>query len=381
MVDAWVYVDESQAPHAGGTDPTQPFWLAALITETPIEGTLVEQALARLQADPDAVGNAQDQATLTRRYFHASLDSKNAHSWICRGIVGASMDASFSATQWHFDRHDGGKYAGAPLHRLAAVLSVLTGFQDQYDTVHVHLAEREGSFQQNHADEWPDYCRKMNLGGLISMPGLPVRFPRIDATLVDGSDPGVQVCDFILWAVQRSRPDGVTPAGDMTWLHRLGVKLTAAGGVKGSAYQALDGELGSGAQRPLLPPSDSAPAPREMAALSDADRWQLLQEIARDIHETRAIVLGNPTVGHLTSEVSTAAAALEIAHLVPENLPGLIGGIMESFLLICDTLPVYDPGDSAAWSRAVEKRKLAADFLKGGKVWVPDGFSLRNGEV
>src|SRR4051812_26671280 len=118
MAEAWVYIDESQSPHAAGVDEGQPFWLGALITAFPIEQKLIAEALDKLRADPDAAGNVHDIATLSRGYFHASDDSKNAHSWICQAIVAAPIDATFSATQWFFDRHDSDQYKGADLHRL-----------------------------------------------------------------------------------------------------------------------------------------------------------------------------------------------------------------------------------------------------------------------
>ncbi|MDI3286160.1 hypothetical protein [Polyangium sp. 15x6] len=381
MGDAWVYIDESQAPHATGAEAGQPFWLGALITEQPIEQGLIDGALGQLKADPDSVGNTQDEATLGRGYFHASEDSKNAHSWICRAIVDAPVHAKFSATRWFFDRHDSNEYDGAKLHRLTALLSVMTALQDDFETIHVFVASREGSFEQTHMVQWPDYCLKMQLGALVDMPILPTRFPRIDAQLVSPNHPGIQACDFILWAVQRSKPVRLSPTGKSDWLKRLGLQLWADGGAENSAQQALEGILGKGIERAILPPMDSPP-PRRLESLDAAERWALVQQIADDVHRAASLAEGNPRIGHLAAYLERASAGCERAHQVsPNELRELLGAMMEAFLLTCHTLPMFDVTDGAAWARVTEKRILAAAFMKGDWLWLPPSFSLRSRDV
>jgi hypothetical protein len=381
-MDAWVYIDESQAPHAAGADHGQPFWLGAVITEHPIEQSLTAAALDQLKADPEAVGNAQDTATLARGYFHASEDSKNAHSWVCRAIVDAPLDASFSATQWFFGRRDSDQYGGGQLHRLTALLSALTVIEDDFDTVHIFVASREGSFEQKHMDEWPTYCTKIQLGALIGMPALPTRFPRLNAQLVPASHAGVQVCDFVLWAVQRSKLDGLNPTGKSDWMKRLKLNLWAAGGAKDRAQQGLHGELGRGADRPIFQPLDSPP-PRQLHTLNEIDRWVLAQQIANDVHHAAAIAEGNHRIGHLASIIHRASVGCETAHERPTNQLGeALSAMMEAFLLVCNTLPVFDVADGAAWARATEKRFLAAAFMKQEiPLLLSKGFSLRAQDV
>ncbi len=316
MVDGWVYIDESQAPHAAAVDIGQPFWLGALITEHPIEQGFITSALDWLKADPDALENANDAATLSRGYFHASCDSKNAHSWLCRAIVDSKMDAVFSSTQWFFDREDSDQHEGAELHKLTALLSALTAIHDDFDSVNIRIAEREGSLGRHHIERWPDYCEHACLSALVKLPALPTRFPRLDVVLATARDPGVQVCDFVLWAIQRARFDKLTPKGKDDWVRRLGMRMLSTGGVERSAQQAFDAELGRGICHSLpIPPG--APPPRQLETLDDNDRWLLFREMVREIHHAATLAPSSSRIGHLSNRLKEASAACDSADHMP----------------------------------------------------------------
>jgi len=379
MGDAWVYIDESQAPEQGGTEKGHPFWVAAVITEKPIPQELLDDALVRLRDDPDSAENGQDGETLRRGYFHASEDSKNAHSWICRAIVDGAIDAEFSATQWFFEGHEGEGLQGSELHQHAIILSALAAIESDFDCIHILIAERTGTFQDSTIASWPQLLRAQQLGSVIQMPTLPARFPRIEAELVGAGHPGIQVSDFALWAVQRAKPLRLRAAGNSDWIDRLGLRLSAGGGIEGHAHQMLDGELGKGIGNTFLPPTNG-PALRPLKDLGQMGQWLLAKEIAADVHRAARISQESTRIGHLATELTAASASCELAHQVGHNALGeTLAMLMEAFLLVCDTLPVYDVHDAAAWVRAAEKRTLAAEFLKEPKLWVPRRFSLQVG--
>jgi hypothetical protein len=382
MAEVWVYLDESQSPNAAGTQKGQPFWVAALATEQPLQQALIDKALNDLRVDSDAVGNKSDQATLTRGYFHASLDSKNAHSWLCRSIVESGLNASFSASLWFFDRQDGREREGADLHRLSTLLSALSVLQDDYDRVHLEAARREGTFDDADIEAFPEYYRRHALGSLVSMPSIPARFPKIETRPVGGENPGIQVCDLVLWAVQRARLDGLEPQGKVDWVKYLKMKLWATGGVKDAAHQSLEGELGMGCSRPYLPPV-TMPTPRDLASLTNPELWGLAQEIARDLHQCAQAGSAHARIGHMADVIRRAAEGCEAAaNAAPVDLRAILSDMMEAFLLVNDTLPVYDASNDVAWSRATEKRRLAAAILAGDRpLWFPNGFSLGSVEV
>lgn len=380
--DAWVYIDESQAPHARGVEKGQPFWLGALITEQAVEGRLLDDALERLRLDPDAHGSKRDAATLDRGHFHASLDSPNAHSWICRAAAEQLDGCRFVASQWYFDRQGGGDFEGARLHRLGALTSIIEVLQDDYDAVHVRLAGRAGSFEEKDADEWPGYCRREFLASVVRLGMMPTRFPPIDAKLVDGRDPGVQLCDFVLWAVQRARPVALTLTGKRDWLDRLKLSLSGAGGAEGGPLQILQGRWGPWRRHRSIEPQDESPSVRDVAKLDHDERWRLVEGIAADLHRAMTAAPGSKRIGHLVPELTRAVAGLEAAGTAPESeRDEHLQAIFVAFLLVCDTMPVYDVREAAEWNRATEQRLLAAQVLRTGTLWIPVRFSLRARDV
>ena len=378
MGDAWVYVDESQAPYADGAIDGQPFWLGALITDHPIEASLIAGGLDVLKAE---AGTQQDKA-LTRRYFHASKDTSLARSSFCRAVVDARLNATLVATQWFFGRSDSDSCKGAELHQLSTLLSLMAVFDDDFDAVHVIVAQRDKTFEQAHVDNFPTFCQQMQLDALVMQPGLPARFPRIEAQLAKGDHPGIQVCDLVLWSVQRSKPNRLTPTADEKYMRQLNLNIRSAGGAENAAQQHLEADLGSGVRRWIVAPAN-APSARQLAGINEAETWLLAQEIADDVHRAAAIAEGSSRLGHLTEVLKHASTVCESAHLEPRaTLGDALQTLMEAFLLVCDTLPVFDVTDGAAWARAKEKRLLAAAFLlQKIPLWTPSPFSLGANDV
>ncbi|WP_146647927.1 hypothetical protein [Labilithrix luteola] len=347
-----------------------------MIVPAPIPSVVVERALEALAADPES--NEIDRKTLERGYFHASLDSKNAHSAICRSIVREGFAATFSSKRWHFDQKQSETHSGHRLHRLAAMLSIEAILQDDYDVIHVVVARRLGSFEDHEIARWPAYCREVQFGSTIreSFLTLPGRYPLITAAPAGADEPGIQVCDFILWATQRARPEGLTLRGKRDWVDRLGLRPSSGGGMVNGPLRDFDGELGHGARRRsgMVGMYKGEPPPRSPQELSDGQRFELLMEMASDVRHAAKIAAGHQRIGHLTNEL--AAGLRGPAALGTEGLREALNALATAFLLVCDTLPVYDVADPQGCSRATEKRALAAAFL-GGRVrlWLPEGAS------
>lgn len=79
MKKLYVYADE--AAFLRGTEEI--LGTGILISETPIDQTVVTTAMKLLFDDPD-FDKKMDQRTIDNGYFHASEDSKNGHSHFCR---------------------------------------------------------------------------------------------------------------------------------------------------------------------------------------------------------------------------------------------------------------------------------------------------------
>jgi hypothetical protein len=344
--------------------------------ERPITQDLIDAALERLRNDPEAKGNRYDHATLARGFFHASEDSKNAHSALCKEIVGRNLAAAFDSSQWYFARDEEG-IEGARLHRLSVALSAMSAFQSDYDRLHLVVARREGSFEERDVPKFLQFVRDAGFYNVAQMPHLGTRFTEIYFELVDGKHPGVQVCDLVLWAVQRAKPERTKHTGDTKWLERLRIFVWAQGGAEGGPQQKVAATLGKGVKSttPLLP---GAISPRPLADLTGPDQWELVCEMAADVHRVAAVVSASPRIKHLASDVAQASGLCERAHtLSHQDLADALRVIITTFVLICDTLPVFNRSSVEACTRAAEKRDVAAEYLsRTGRLWVPTSFSL-----
>lgn len=381
MADAWVYVDESQGPSASGTQAGRPFWLGALILESPIGQDLIDAALERLRNDPEAATNKRVAATLKRGFFHASADLHNARRALCDVIVERGLAASFDSSQWFFDRDPEG-IEGARLHSLSVALGAMSALQSDYDCLHLVVARREGSFEEREASAFLKFIREARFNDVAQMPHVATRFPDIDLQVVNGSHPGVQVCDLVLWAIQRAKPENREFAGDRTWFDRLKLFLWAQGGEVGGPQQKVAAMLGKGV-RPTMPLLPGAVTPRALADMNGFEQWDLLCDMAVDIHAAAPLARTSPRIKHLASEVERASALCEEAHtLAPEDLTNALREITSTFVLICDTLPVFDRNSVEACTLAAEKRDLAAEYLsRTGRLFIPTGFSLTAEDV
>lgn len=364
MAEAWVYVDEAQDPNSGA----DAFRVGALVTEASVPQALVDGALDALRNDPDTAGNRLDADTLSRGYFHASADSKNAHSAICRAIVDTGLAAHFYDEQWHFDRHGGDGYSEGELHSMMNLLAVLAPLDDEYDAVHINIAQRQGSFdlRPEQAVRWVEEAQEQRLQAMIRMPHIPIHFPETTLTMVNGADPGVQVCDFVLWAVQRARIDGLQQTTTDPWVTRLKLRFTAGiGGPDPSAR--VDARLGAHQRLHGVIPLN-APTPRDPEELG-ADLDESLHEVTRRVRRGLAAAQGGARrVAHLSDRLAKALGPIDAGAPGPQDMVRLA----EAFFLVGDTLPTYRPEDPVEWSRATELRRLAAAVADQGQIrWLP----------
>ncbi len=79
-----VYSDESTF-----SDPRLCIGVGMLLSDSDISAALITNAMNALREDPDRFeGRSKtiDDRTIERGYFHASEDSKNAHSHLCNQI-------------------------------------------------------------------------------------------------------------------------------------------------------------------------------------------------------------------------------------------------------------------------------------------------------
>ena len=200
--------------------------MGILIADEDVSAAIPGYALEQLRNDPDRHKRetaSMDEATMTRAYFHASFDSKNAHSWLCRAIakdVRGTFAAEYSAQT---------SRAGKPnpveeLYALSTMMTALRAF-DVRANVRCVVAERAGLSIAKLESMKVELDRTL-LASVADLPMFPAYFPAVEFVLRPASEPGIQVCDFLLWAVNRRESFGET-----TWLDRI--KAPFAGRVTG----------------------------------------------------------------------------------------------------------------------------------------------------
>lgn len=212
-----MYIDESGAP---STNDKNPFALGVFVSTTPIPSDFFADSFEQLKNDPDFT--EMDQQTVDRGYFHASLDSKNAHSFCCRKIAGIGWP---SELHWVFldkDAMNQGERneldTEAKIHQhlisLLEIATTISGFKK----VKIWVAERQGSFSQRSPEIWEkDFVEAIQFSS-ISQPYIPTTLPFFDIQVTDADQVGIQICDFLLWATQRN-----VFQNDNTWLNRSGL--------------------------------------------------------------------------------------------------------------------------------------------------------------
>jgi hypothetical protein len=248
------------------------------------------------------------------------------------------------------------------------LLTVSSTLAQDVDAVHVVIAKRGMSFEDRHAATWPEYCRDTQMMALCAMPTLPTRFPRLTVEVVGADTPGIQVCDFVLWALQRATLNGTTPIAKGDWLNRLGLRITEAGGRVQGAHQLIVAELGAWKRRFYAPAFSTF---RELESLHERERYELLVEIATNVRVAAALAVTSDRIAHLAKELNAAVLALRELHAISPSAGEAAHALMRAFLLLCDTLPIYDMNDAPAYARACEKRLLAAAVMRGESLWLP----------
>lgn len=169
---------------------------------------IVAEALGNLEADSDL--NKYDRRLLQRGYFHASEDSKNAHSWLCRSIHD-HLDGEFNYIFLDTTDEDPKKVLNGTLQYLGIMIA------SSREPVKVQI-ERNSSLSEAKIQDVLSYVSRAIAEGAYNNYAIPSYFPKVELEIVDKRNTGIQVVDFILWAYNRSKQNPPNPV----WLSRLG---------------------------------------------------------------------------------------------------------------------------------------------------------------
>lgn len=210
------YVDETKDDTSGLCGA------GLLVTTADVQANVIEQALIELQHDPDRARPdraRQDDATVKRRFFHASADSANAHSHLCasikKDVEGVFICSLFDAHKVRQERR-WARLEDTDFQNAAWVLAA--DFTTSGATPVEFLIEDRDRLGLT-GEKWiAAFCRRrdwerFNLKGQQ----IPIAYPPMRCDVGSKTEPGLQVVDFLLWATLRSIN------GKSDWANRVGL--------------------------------------------------------------------------------------------------------------------------------------------------------------
>ncbi len=354
-----MYADETEFQRAGSQSGQLTVGYGVLISSSPVDSRVTDEALAALEADPDRHKpecNVRDNRTLARGYFHATDDSANGHSHLCAAIR-KHISGVFTYALVDGDNNSA---TVEELYREAFGLSMmeLCHWSEPAEL----LVEGRGkvnaaSFTRAVLDQYEAVAKSV-----YDWPDVLFCCPPVAVQVGDKQSPALQVVDFLLWSCARALSD----RNDDIWVRRSEPKLRFT--IRQGKGPITDGTLHL--DWPTAPPG---------SYLSDVDRGKLdpwPKDILKDWATIEAIV------EHVTGSVPTG-----IVHLSPildsaldglrnpdkGKVPASVQAIATAFLCIFDTMPVYRYVEEAAkWSELLHMRRTAALVAKAQHGYLPE---------
>jgi hypothetical protein len=218
--------------------------------------------------------------------------------------------------------------------------------------------EARPQFGTDALDRWAEKFYQTIEHSVADTPMIPAIFPRIELASEGKENPGLQVVDFLLWAMNRTHFD----QPDYTWFHRLGLRplntFKRDGGTEyGGSYFLKKGVSASDRYYP----EDALDMALALANDEQvAHAYLIIERAIRGIYSDSLPV----HIAHFTENVRAVQCDLrDLRGFLPENLQRLCSLFVRMF----DTAPLYgdmaslELKEAAAWLRA---RRLAALSLR-----------------
>jgi hypothetical protein len=339
--DLIVYADEQGSPNRAAG---QNFAVGYFFEPVPRVHEVVAAALAKGSADLRAV---------IRGYFHASKDCGRSRALLADAIRNDAGDVFFTSLRWDFRAASATQPHKGELHRHALALALNRVTQRKaVRRVELRFAHAQGLGEESLA-RWFAEDVDVRLRLLESLPGLPMCFPEIVAREVEGSEPGIQVADHLLW---RERRAGAT---DGDTLEDVGLSLDYELEPDKAFATAHYCRQGTALAQPGVRPPH-----RVATRLGHRECLELLAEIERFVHRMASVRPANLT--HLMRILEPASSATRGKFEIGEEH---VDGLCRAFLVAVDTLPGYDVADHDQSQAASDAAALAANLLRKRESW------------
>lgn len=350
----FAYADETIFTLEQNTD-VRALGCGILICKTEITQEVIKEAIHNLSADPD-FDEKKDSRTLQRNYFHASDDSKNAHSHLSNSI-NKNVTGVFDFT--YFDNSTESQLNNL-IHTEGIFKRCLTGSSIEffnYPEEVFLVIEKRNKLNERDVEKWKESVYRLFEGTSYDIPSYKTYFPKINILLAGKSNPGLQVVDYILWAVNRSKK---TPPNEI-WMKRLAIKTWH--------YYKDDNGQNRGQYHLNCQPDIKLKVNYDLP-FKKADTWDevidafiLMERFLRHIDEAD---FTNTSI-HLWQEFSI------ISNLLKDRTLNLKGEDLERigrlFIRLFDTLPLYaDVTTEEEWKLMFHAKYLAPMLTRNGQI-------------
>lgn len=323
------------------------------ITSNEIPQDLINKALSELDKDPDK--NKQDLKTLSNGFFHASLDSKNAHSHLCN-MINYNLKGCFRYS--YFDKSKTKPWekikTQEEINRLTLGLSSLD-FYNSNDKVQLIIEGRDG-FSQGQAENFISNWHNQLDCNIYNQPSIITYYPDIKVAVMNKNNPGLQVVDFLLWVFNRAsmkKPDNV-------WKERLRFKHYSSHTVQDSPDSGGDFYINESLNdegRLNYPYKVEEPVNVE-------EFYQSYVTIEKTLRQLEKIEFPNHAL-HLRYKLDKLES--EVFSQMTMINDRLLNDIASLFIRLFDTLPIYDSigeSDKESWDLILKAKKMAGLFLR-----------------
>lgn len=192
----YVYLDETTF---GNGDKYSGY--ASFIVKEKVPKQTIVEALINLKKDPDRHKKKfrdQDERTLERKFFHAADDSQNAHSHFCDSI-NKNIKGEFHSQFFH--KRKSAFKSPKEAYDLASKLSILSVFSESPEVTFIF--EERNDLTESYLKDWWENLWEDIFKDEFSHPYIRTYYPMLKLEIVNKSEPGLQVVDFILWSSTR----------------------------------------------------------------------------------------------------------------------------------------------------------------------------------
>ena len=328
--EAFVYLDEQ---HPNPKD--QSFAIGLLMTPTPLPRAMIDGALGTLPPPTNAK---------KRGYFHAVADGRDAHAALADALGTHAIAAEFHAFRWIPAREGTRVWSATERHMHVASLVLGRACSIARSNIHVEYAAGP-TITLDAFRSWMKEQDDMRLQTMVQQGGaIPTRFPKVNVMeSTPAASPGIQAVDLLLWHQRRLRARMKTKGRDL--LERAHLR-------EDMRWDQTDGPMENW-MFTRSSPTHIAHRPSGRV-VNEWNRWANLLIGAESLVHRIAQLQSPPMhVVHLIPRVRAASTALH----------GRLGVSLDQlrefllvFLLLADTLPIYNDDDEA--------KQTAADAIR-----------------